>query len=70
MMGELWCKLMHSSITWPVHGYYACAKCGRLYPVPWANVDGVALADTAGMPGKIAAETAMRLSAAASSGKA
>ena len=59
VIGDLWCKFMHSSIMWPVRGYYACATCGRLYPVPWANLQGVALggqgvalAGTAPMSGK------------------
>src|ERR1035437_3592700 len=79
-IGDLWCRLMHSSIMWPVHGYYACATCGRLYPVPWANIHGVVLAGTAPMPEKkfeqpnstirLEAETSMRLSTAGSSSKA
>ena len=36
--GDLWCSLMHSSVMWPIHGHYACATCGRQYPVPWANI--------------------------------
>jgi len=37
VFGDLWCRAMHSSIRWPVHGHYVCATCGRSYPVPWAN---------------------------------
>ena len=51
-LGDLWCKLMHSSIMWPVHGYYACATCGRLYRVPWANIRGAVLPGTAAMSEK------------------
>ena len=36
-LGTLWCDLMHSSPTWPIHGQYQCRTCGRLYPVPWAG---------------------------------
>jgi hypothetical protein len=50
--GDLWCKLMHSPIMWPVHGYYACATGGRLYTVPWANIHRAMLPGTAAMPEK------------------
>jgi hypothetical protein len=80
-LGDLWCRLMHTSIMWPVHGYYACATCGRLYPVPWANIHGAVLAGTASGTAKeirpvalppigFEAETSMRFSTAHSSGKA
>jgi hypothetical protein len=50
MIGDLWCKLTHSSIRWPVHGHYMCAKCGRSYPVPWANLDTAKTAESAHAP--------------------
>ena len=31
-VGNLWCKLAHESLMWPVHGEYECAECGRHYP--------------------------------------
>ena len=31
----LWCRNMHPAM-WPAHGYYRCAKCMRIYEVPWA----------------------------------
>jgi len=34
-LGEGWCRLMHSDITWPVNGFYWCRKCFRHFPVPW-----------------------------------
>jgi hypothetical protein len=46
MFGDLWCRVMHSAIRWPVHGSYVCATCGRLYPVPWANPETVSHAGT------------------------
>lgn len=36
-LGTLWCGLMHGSPSWPINGHYHCAKCGRLYAVPWAG---------------------------------
>jgi hypothetical protein len=36
-LGELWCRLMHDSPRWPIHGEYECGTCFRHYPVPWAN---------------------------------
>ena len=45
-LGGIWCALMHASIKWPIHGRYECATCGRLYPVPWANIHGAVLAGT------------------------
>ena len=31
-IGVIWCSLTHKSLTWPVHGHYACRTCGRRYP--------------------------------------
>jgi len=31
----IWCKMMHRSPMWPVHGYYRCRTCLLEYPVPW-----------------------------------
>jgi len=36
-LGRIWCSLMHSSTTWPIHGEYSCRRCGRCFAVPWAN---------------------------------
>jgi hypothetical protein len=30
-----WCRQMHTSVRWPIHGRYNCATCGRTYTVPW-----------------------------------
>jgi len=53
ILGDLWCRVMHSSIQWPTHGHYVCATCGRLYPVPWANIDTApqgSIASSASLP--------------------
>jgi hypothetical protein len=31
----MWCRAMHSDITWPQRGQYRCKRCGRVYAVPW-----------------------------------
>lgn len=36
-LGDLWCRRMHSDISWPVNGHYSCRQCGRRFPVPWEN---------------------------------
>ncbi len=33
--GDLWCRFMHASPTWPIHGHYHCGVCGRRFEVPW-----------------------------------
>lgn len=33
----LWCKLFHGPPMWPIHGYYRCSTCLRMYPVPWGS---------------------------------
>ena len=33
----VWCRVMHSGTTWPIHGHYQCTTCGRSYQVPWSN---------------------------------
>ncbi len=33
--GEIWCRMMHESPMWPIHGHYECRTCGRRYPVSW-----------------------------------
>ena len=38
-MGRLWCRLMHSQISWPIHGRYRCLVCFREYEVCWADRD-------------------------------
>ena len=32
-----WCRVMHDSAMWPVHGQYECRSCGRHYLVPWVE---------------------------------
>jgi len=36
-LGTAWCRVMHDSAMWPVHGQYECRSCGRHYAVPWAE---------------------------------
>ena len=48
----VWCRLMHESILWPIHGHYECRTCGRRYPA-------FAEAPTAGSPEGAAASSAL-----------
>ncbi len=34
-IGTIWCRLIHDSPTWPIHGHYHCRTCRRTYRVPW-----------------------------------
>jgi hypothetical protein len=34
-LGKHWCRVMHPSPRWPIHGHYQCPLCLRTYPVPW-----------------------------------
>jgi hypothetical protein len=34
-LGAIWCRLMHSRISWPVSGHYLCSHCGRCFKVDW-----------------------------------
>jgi hypothetical protein len=34
-LGNLWCTLMHDSLSWPIHGHYTCLTCGRQHLVRW-----------------------------------
>ena len=34
-MGTLWCRTMHNSIMWPMHGRYQCRTCLRYHVIPW-----------------------------------
>ena len=35
--GDLWCQMMHTSSTWPMHGAYRCRQCHRVRSIEWAN---------------------------------
>lgn len=37
MIGRVWCRVMHDSPMWPIHGHYQCGACGRHFPVRWAD---------------------------------
>lgn len=32
-LGDLWCRLFHSKVMMPIHGYYQCRSCFRRIPV-------------------------------------
>jgi hypothetical protein len=34
-VGDAWCRIMHDSPMWPIHGQYQCRRCMRRFPVPW-----------------------------------
>jgi len=34
-LGDLWCRRMHDSPMWPIHGRYQCRKCHRYHDVTW-----------------------------------
>jgi hypothetical protein len=34
-LSEIWCKTMHRSAMWPIHGRYICPKCLREHAVTW-----------------------------------
>ena len=34
-IGRMWCRLMHESVSRPIHGHYHCWTCMRQYEVPW-----------------------------------
>jgi hypothetical protein len=36
-LGAMWCRFMHDSPMWPIHGEYRCRTCGRRRPVDWAG---------------------------------
>jgi hypothetical protein len=39
-LGNLWCILMHDSLSWPIHGHYTCFACGRQHLVDWEREEG------------------------------
>ena len=45
-LGDLWCRFMHASPMWPIHGHYQCGVCGRSFLVPWEE-DRIVPADAA-----------------------
>ncbi len=57
LLGEMWCRLAHESVMWPIHGEYECRACGRRYAVPWnaaAAVPETAPVATRRSPGRFA----------------
>jgi hypothetical protein len=36
-ISEVWCKTMHRSAMWPIHGKYICPECLREHVVDWAE---------------------------------
>jgi hypothetical protein len=51
----VWCRLMHESILWPIHGHYECRTCGRRHPA-------FAEEPTSGSPERAAASSALPVS--------
>ena len=39
-LANLWCTLMHDSLSWPIHGHYTCLACGRRHLVRWERKEG------------------------------
>jgi hypothetical protein len=35
-LGAIWCRLMHDTPMWPIHGSYSCRSCLRTYKIAWA----------------------------------
>jgi hypothetical protein len=36
-MGDVWCRMMHRDVMWPIHGKFQCRKCFRLHPITWGG---------------------------------
>lgn len=36
-IGRMWCRLMHNSVSRPIHGHYHCWTCMRQYEIPWTE---------------------------------
>ena len=51
-LGEVWCRLTHDSVMWPIHGEYECRSCGRRYGVPWDGAAAVMVAQAAPSTGR------------------
>jgi len=50
ILGDLWCRTMHQSPMWPIHGQYQCRRCMRCFSVPWgAGCPSEAVSDKASM---------------------
>jgi hypothetical protein len=61
-ISELWCKKMHESPMWPIHGKYICPQCLREYPVAWEGSPRVAeYADPALRPSQVPVATAVSI---------
>jgi hypothetical protein len=39
IIGDLWCRILHDSPMWPIHGHYQCRRCLRRFRVPWEAAD-------------------------------
>jgi hypothetical protein len=53
-IGRMWCRLMHQSVSWPIHGHYHCWTCMRQFQVAWTeasqNTPVIAIRADAGRP--------------------
>jgi hypothetical protein len=39
MLGEWWCRAMHTELSTPKNGRYQCLQCRRVYVVPWLIIE-------------------------------
>jgi hypothetical protein len=39
-LSNVWCTLMHDSLSWPIRGHYTCLTCGRRHLVRWEREEG------------------------------
>lgn len=70
-IGEAWCRIMHESPMWPIHGQYQCRRCLRRFPVPWeARASAAKLPSKAGAGLRSALFAALIFAAAGSSARA
>ncbi len=37
LLGRWYCRTFHRSIMWAGSSHYRCARCSRIYRVPWAD---------------------------------
>ncbi len=37
LLGNWWCRKMHGTPMWPIHGFYVCRICLRSFPLDWGK---------------------------------
>lgn len=35
LLGRFWCRLFHRKVSYGGGSHYVCARCRRIYQVPW-----------------------------------